>query len=177
MATTQSAVRWLDPVGKVGNTAGAGRVYIDIDHLQPMSFLMEGPPREKSTFSTCQMRIKVRRRVGDSASCAGRGRASGFEQSDRATADARVGVVERDRLRRSLGDMALAVKNALRNARQRCQPRSGGVHAARLGRKKEVLGLLNSLGATPHCLRVTSRAHPEHPLRLPSSCELRPFEG
>ena len=27
---------------------------IDIDQLQPMSFLMEGPPREKSTFSTCQ---------------------------------------------------------------------------------------------------------------------------
>ena len=52
-----------------------------------------------------------------------------------------------------------------------------GVHAARLGRPKEVLGLLNSLGATPHCLRVISRGHLEHPLRLPSSCELRPFEG
>jgi len=32
-----------------------------------------------------------------------------------------------------------------------------GVQAARLGRPKEVLGLLNSLGATPYCLRVTQR--------------------
>ena len=52
-----------------------------------------------------------------------------------------------------------------------------GVHSARLGRPKEVLGLLSRLGATPYCLRVTSSGHPEHPLRLPSSCELRPFEG
>ena len=52
-----------------------------------------------------------------------------------------------------------------------------GVHSARLGRPKEVLGLLSRLGATPYCLRVTSSGHPEHPLRLPSSCDLRPFQG
>jgi len=45
------------------------------------------------------------------------------------------------------------------------------------GARREVLGLLSRLGATPYCLRVTSSGHPEHPLRLPSSCELRPFEG
>ena len=52
-----------------------------------------------------------------------------------------------------------------------------GVHAARLGRPQEVLGLLSRLGATPYCLRVTSSGHPEHPLRLPSVCGLRLFEG
>ena len=43
-----------DPVAKVGNIAGAGRLYTDIDHLQPMSYPMEGPLRKKSTSSTWQ---------------------------------------------------------------------------------------------------------------------------
>jgi hypothetical protein len=38
-----------------------------------------------------------------------------------------------------------------------------------------VLRLLLDLGVTPHCLRVTGTGHPEHPLRLPKSCELLPF--
>ena len=41
-------------MAKVGNIAGAGRLYIDIDHLQPGPYLMEGPLSEKSTFSTYQ---------------------------------------------------------------------------------------------------------------------------
>jgi len=54
-----------------------------------------------------------------------------------------------------------------------------GVHAARLGRPKGILGLLKRLGATPYCLRVTSSGHPEHPLRLPSiaSCGSSRGEG
>ena len=38
---------------------------IDIDHLQPMSFLMEGTPREKSTFSTSEAAEAIPRRHKD----------------------------------------------------------------------------------------------------------------
>ena len=52
-----------------------------------------------------------------------------------------------------------------------------GVHAARLGRPAEVLGLLRAMGVEPHCLRLTASGHPEHPLRLPSRCGLVRFGG
>ena len=42
-----------DPVGKVGNVAGAGRLYIDIATYSLCPYLIEGPPIQKSTFSTC----------------------------------------------------------------------------------------------------------------------------
>ena len=50
-----------------------------------------------------------------------------------------------------------------------------GVHAGRLARPEEVLQLLRDVAVTPHCLRVTSSGHPEHPLRLAKTCGLRPF--
>ena len=52
-----------------------------------------------------------------------------------------------------------------------------GVHAGRLTRPAEVLRLLHNVGVAPYCLRVTGSGHPEHPLRLPRSCALRPFGG
>ena len=52
-----------------------------------------------------------------------------------------------------------------------------GVHAARLGRPEEVLGLLQRMGVEPHCLRLTASGHPEHPLRLPQGCGLVRFDG
>jgi len=52
-----------------------------------------------------------------------------------------------------------------------------GVHAGRLTRPAEVLRLLRDVGVSPYCLRITSSGHPEHPLRLPKSCALRPFGG
>ena len=52
-----------------------------------------------------------------------------------------------------------------------------GVHAGRLTRPAEVLRLLRDVGVAPYCLRVTGSGHPEHPLRLPRGCALRPFGG
>ena len=52
-----------------------------------------------------------------------------------------------------------------------------GVHAARLERPAEVLGLLRGMGVEPHCLRLTAGGHPEHPLRLPLGCGLVRFGG
>ena len=51
-----------------------------------------------------------------------------------------------------------------------------GVHAARLERPGEVLGLLRRMEVEPHCLRLTASGHPEHPLRLPLGCGLVRFE-
>jgi hypothetical protein len=51
-----------------------------------------------------------------------------------------------------------------------------GVHATRLERPGEVLGLLQDIGVDPYCLRLTASGHPEHPLRLPLGCELLRFE-
>jgi hypothetical protein len=48
-----------------------------------------------------------------------------------------------------------------------------GVHAGRRERPTQVLELLRSIGISPHCLRRTSSGHPEHPLRLPKTCELQ----
>ena len=50
-----------------------------------------------------------------------------------------------------------------------------GVHAAKLRRPEEVLGLLQRMGVKPHCLRLTAGGHPEHPLRLPLGCGLVRF--
>jgi hypothetical protein len=50
-----------------------------------------------------------------------------------------------------------------------------GVHAAKLGKPGEVLGLLARAGIEPHCLRLTASGHPEHPLRLPLGCGLVGF--
>ena len=50
------------------------------------------------------------------------------------------------------------------------------MHAARLERPAEVLGLLLGMGVEPRCLRLTAGGHPEHPLRLPLGCGLVRFE-
>jgi len=52
-----------------------------------------------------------------------------------------------------------------------------GVHAAKLDRPGEVLGLLRRMGVEPHCLRLTASGHPEHPLRLPLGRGLVRFGG
>ena len=52
-----------------------------------------------------------------------------------------------------------------------------GVHAARLHRPGEVLGLLREMGVEPCCLRLTAGGHPEHPLRLPLGCGLVRIDG
>ena len=50
-----------------------------------------------------------------------------------------------------------------------------GSNATRLARPAEVLGLLRGLRARPQCLRLTRDGCPQHPLRLPAGCGLRPF--
>ena len=50
-----------------------------------------------------------------------------------------------------------------------------GSNATRLARVAEVLALLRGLRARPQCLRLTRDGCPQHPLRLPSDCVLRPF--
>ena len=50
-----------------------------------------------------------------------------------------------------------------------------GAAAGGLARPLEVLALLREAGLQPRCLRVTSSGHPQHPLYLPASCELRAY--
>jgi len=50
-----------------------------------------------------------------------------------------------------------------------------GSNATRLARAAEVLVLLRELRARPQCLRLTRGGCPQHPLRLPADCVLRPF--
>jgi hypothetical protein len=54
-----------------------------------------------------------------------------------------------------------------------------GAAAAGLERPAIVLKLLRDLGVNRRlmCLRLTRRGYPQHPLMLPSSCRLMPFEG
>ena len=42
-------------------------------------------------------------------------------------------------------------------------------------RADDVLRLLHGLEVAPYCLRLTRSGHPEHPLRLPSTCGLQLF--
>ncbi|HSV84550.1 MAG TPA: DUF1643 domain-containing protein [Ramlibacter sp.] len=49
--------------------------------------------------------------------------------------------------------------------------------AAGLERPGIVLQQLRALGVRPQCLRVTRSGYPQHPLMLPSSCRMHPFEG
>lgn len=48
-----------------------------------------------------------------------------------------------------------------------------GANGVRLGRDRQVLGLLRDAGAVPHALRLLPGGQPEHPLYLPG--HLRPF--
>lgn len=50
-----------------------------------------------------------------------------------------------------------------------------GSNVAGLERPQIVLPMLRKLGAHLHCLRITRSGYPQHPLMLPSSCRLIPF--
>jgi hypothetical protein len=52
-----------------------------------------------------------------------------------------------------------------------------GVHASKLERPAKVLALLQRMGVAPWCLRLTAGGRPQHPLRLPVTCELLRFEA
>ena len=51
-----------------------------------------------------------------------------------------------------------------------------GSNVAGLERPQIVLPLLRWLGVEPKCLRITRTGYPQHPLMLPSSCMLQPFD-
>lgn len=52
-----------------------------------------------------------------------------------------------------------------------------GANVGGLERPVIVLQQLRALGVKPQCLRITRGGYPQHPLMLPSSCRLMPFEG
>jgi hypothetical protein len=51
-----------------------------------------------------------------------------------------------------------------------------GANVAGLERPTIVLPMLRSLGVQLQCLRITRSGYPQHPLMLPSSCRLMPFD-
>jgi hypothetical protein len=51
-----------------------------------------------------------------------------------------------------------------------------GANVAGLERPQVVIPLLRAAGAPLHVLRMTRSAYPQHPLMLPSSCRLVPFD-
>ena len=51
-----------------------------------------------------------------------------------------------------------------------------GNHGKLHGRDEAVLGLLKTAGVQPWCFRVTKQGQPEHPLYMPNSAQLIPFE-
>ncbi len=52
-----------------------------------------------------------------------------------------------------------------------------GANVAGLERPKIVLPKLRRLGVKLQCLRITRSGYPQHPLMLPSSCRLMPFDS
>jgi hypothetical protein len=52
-----------------------------------------------------------------------------------------------------------------------------GAHGAHRDQDKTVMGWLRNWHAEPQCLGVTKSGQPKHPLYLPSSATLIPFEG
>jgi hypothetical protein len=51
-----------------------------------------------------------------------------------------------------------------------------GANVAELERPHVVLSLLHASGKPLQCLRITRSGYPQHPLMLPSSCRLMPFD-
>lgn len=51
-----------------------------------------------------------------------------------------------------------------------------GVNVAGLERPQIVLTMLRAMGVKLQCLRITRSGYPQHPLMLPSSCRLMPFD-
>jgi hypothetical protein len=51
-----------------------------------------------------------------------------------------------------------------------------GANVAGLERPQVVLPLLRATGKPLQCLRITRSGYPQHPLMLPSSCRLTPFD-
>ena len=51
-----------------------------------------------------------------------------------------------------------------------------GAHGSHLGRHRHVLELFRARGCQPLCLRVTKGGAPEHPLYLPASLRMQPYE-
>ena len=52
-----------------------------------------------------------------------------------------------------------------------------GSNVAGLERPQIVLPKLRALGVKLQCLRITRSGYPQHPLMLPSSCRLMPFDS
>lgn len=52
-----------------------------------------------------------------------------------------------------------------------------GANVAGLERPQIVLPMLRRLGVKLQCLRITRSGYPQHPLMLPSSCRLMPFDS
>ncbi len=51
-----------------------------------------------------------------------------------------------------------------------------GTHGTLYGRDKEVLRLLKSHKRKVYCLGITKKGHPKHPLYLPATVQLLPFQ-
>jgi hypothetical protein len=52
-----------------------------------------------------------------------------------------------------------------------------GSNVAGLERPQIVLPMLRDIGVQLQCLRITRSGYPQHPLMLPSSCRLMPFDS
>jgi hypothetical protein len=66
------------------------------------------------------------------------------------------------------------IQEAARAAAKVCL--AWGSNAAGLERPQIVIPLLRAACAQLHVLRMTRSAHPQHPLMLPASCRLQPFD-
>lgn len=51
-----------------------------------------------------------------------------------------------------------------------------GEHGPASDRVQQVMPRLIRAGHTPQCLNITRRGYPQHPLYLPSTCRLRPYD-
>jgi hypothetical protein len=66
------------------------------------------------------------------------------------------------------------IEHAVSNGGTTCV--AWGTSSRTFGRAQVVLDLIRRLGVQPQCLRITRNGHPQHPLRLPRSCKLHPFQ-